>query len=90
APAGQRSATIIRKHPRHPDIIIHLQSSLDLADIIQTLCKEPVSRPAEGSPGLGVSYSTLVGLLRQMADSGAVQAEFHAGPVPKNLPIRSP
>ncbi|MGA2172464.1 MAG: flagellar basal body P-ring protein FlgI, partial [Sedimentisphaerales bacterium] len=55
APAGQRSATIIRKHPRRPDIIIHLQSSLDLADIIQTLCKEPVTRPAEGRPGLGVS-----------------------------------
>ena len=85
-PAGQNSATIIRKHPRRPETILHLQSSLDLADVIQTLCKEPVARPNEGRPGLGVSYSTLVGLLKQMVDSGAVQAEFHAGPLPGYRP----
>jgi hypothetical protein len=82
APADQRFATIIRKHPRRPDTVVQLQSSLDLADIIQTLCKEPLARPEQGGPGLGVSYSTLIGLLRQMVDSGAVAAEFHAGPLP--------
>jgi len=101
-PAGGREATIIRKHPRRPDTIVRLQTSLDLAEVIQTLCGEPLASRDQGGPGLGVSYSTLVGLLRQMVDSGAVAAEFHAGPIPgstgpgrgrgasKNLPIRSP
>jgi hypothetical protein len=86
APAGEQFATIIRKHPKHPDTIIRLKTSLDLADIIQTLCREPLTPTDEGGPGLGVCYSTLAGLLKQMADSGAVPAEFHVGPQPKTLP----
>jgi hypothetical protein len=86
-PAGEPAATIIRKHPRRPDTIIQLKSSLDLADIIQTLCKEPMTPHEKGGPGLGVSYSVLAGLLKQMADSGAVQAQFYAGPLPKTFPI---
>jgi hypothetical protein len=85
-PAGEKYATIIRKHPRRPDTIIHLKSSLDLADIIETLCREPLTPTAQGGPGLGVPYSTLVGLLNKMVDSGAVQAQFYAGPLPKTLP----
>ena len=85
-PAGEKYATIIRKHPRHPDIIIQLKSSLDLADIIETLCREPLNPTAQGGPGLGVPNSTLGGLLSKMVDSGAVQAEFYAGPLPKPLP----
>jgi len=83
---GEQVAAIIRKHPRRPDIIVNLKSSLDLADIIQTLCSEPVARTSEVSPGLGVPYSTLAGILKQMVDSGAVPAEFHVGPEPKGLP----
>jgi hypothetical protein len=85
-PAGEKYATIIRKHPRRPDTIIQLKSSLDLADIIETLCREPLTPTDQGGPGLGVPYSTLVGLLNKMVDSGAVQAEFYAGPLPKTLP----
>jgi hypothetical protein len=85
-PAGEKYATIIRKHPRRPDTIIQLKSSLDLADIIETLCREPLTPTAQGGPGLGVPYSTLAGLLNKMVDSGAVQAEFYAGPLPKTLP----
>jgi hypothetical protein len=88
APAGQQVVTIIRKHPRQPETILRLNSSLDLADIIQTLCKEPEPKPGQGGPGLGVPYSTLVYLLKQMVDSGAVNAEFHAGPLPKQAPAR--
>jgi hypothetical protein len=86
APENQQIVTIIRKHPRHPDVLLHMNCSLDLADIIQTLCKEPVSQPNEGSPGLGVPYSTLVWLLKQMSESGTIGAEFQAGPLPKTLP----
>ena len=85
-PAGEKYATIIRKHPKHPDTIIQLRSSLDLADVIETLCREPLTPTAQGGPGLGVPYSTLVGLISKMVDSGAVQAEFYAGPLPKTLP----
>lgn len=85
-PAGEKYATIIRKHPRHPDTIIQLKSSLDLADVIETLCREPLTPTAQGGPGLGVPYSTLVGLISKMVDSGAIQAEFYAGPLPKTLP----
>jgi hypothetical protein len=83
---GEQVASIIRRHPRRPDTIVRLKSSLDLADIIQTLCKEPVSRPDGGGPGLGVPYSTLVPILKEMVDSGAVSAEFHVGPPPRDLP----
>jgi flagellar basal body P-ring protein FlgI len=86
-PVGESAANIIRKHPRRPDTIIQLKSSLDLADIIQTLCKEPMTPHEKGGPGLGVSYSVLAGLLKQMADSGAVQAQFYSGPLPKTFPI---
>ena len=89
APAGQQVVTIIRKHPRQPETIIRLNSSLDLADIIQTLCKVPDAQPGSGGPGLGVPYSVLAGLLKQMVDSGAVEAEFHAGPLPKQVQTRS-
>ncbi|MGA2070675.1 MAG: flagellar basal body P-ring protein FlgI [Sedimentisphaerales bacterium] len=85
-PAGEKYAMIIRKHPTRPDTIIHLKSSLDLAEIIETLCREPLTPTAKGGPGLGVPYSTLVGLLKKMVDAGAVQAEFYAGPLPKILP----
>ncbi|MGA2679987.1 MAG: flagellar basal body P-ring protein FlgI [Sedimentisphaerales bacterium] len=86
-PAGEKYATIIRRHPKRTDTIIQLKSSLDIADIIETLCREPLTPTAQGGPGLGVPYSTLVGLLNKMVDSGAVQAEFYAGPFPKNMPI---
>jgi hypothetical protein len=86
-PAGEKAVTIIRKHPRRPETIIHLKSSLDLAEIIEKLCREPMTPSARGGPGLGVSYSTMTGLLKKMVDSGAVQAEFYAGPLPKALPV---
>jgi hypothetical protein len=81
-PANEQIATLIRKPPKHPNAIVQLKSTLDLADIIQTLCSEPVSSPEKGAPGLGVTYSSLVALLKQMVDSGAVVAEFQPGPLP--------
>jgi hypothetical protein len=81
-PANEQIATLIRKHPRHPNTIVQLKSTLDLADIIETLCSEPVSSPEKGAPGLGITYSSLVALLKQMVDSGAVVAEFQPGPLP--------
>jgi hypothetical protein len=73
----------MRKHPKRPNIIVQLKSTFELDDIIQTLCEEPLRRTEEGHVGLGVSYADMIGLLKQMCDKGAINAEFRAGPLPK-------
>ena len=85
APAGQEYITIIRKHPSRPLMKpIKLQSSFKLSDIIRTLCGDPVVKEGSGlRPGLGVSYSDVTSLLKQMHDNGAIDVQFHAGPLPK-------
>jgi len=83
APPDQKYVSIIRKHPKRPNVLIQLKSSFELADIIQTLCEEPLKKGDQEKQGLGVSYAEMIGLLKQMSDKGAVKAEFHVGPLPK-------
>jgi hypothetical protein len=83
APAGQKYVSIIRKHPKRPNVIVQLKSSFELSDIIQTLCEEPLKKTKEEHRGLNVSYAEAITLLKQMSDKGAVEAEFRAGPLPK-------
>jgi len=83
APSGQAYVTIIRKHPKRPSEIAKLRSSFELGDIIRTLCDEPPEEGEKRRGGLGVSYADVVILLKQMCERGAVQAQFHAGPLPK-------
>jgi len=83
APAGQKYVSIIRKHPKRPNIVVQLKSSFELSDIIRTLCEEPLKKTGRGRLGLGVSYADMIALLKQMCDRGAVQAEFRAGPLPE-------
>jgi hypothetical protein len=83
APPGQQYVSIMRKHPKRPNIIIQLKSSYELSDIIQKLCEEPIKEKGEGQAGLNVSYGEMIALLKQMCEKGAVEAEFHAGPMPK-------
>jgi len=83
APAGQQYVSIIRKHPKRPNVIVQLKSSFELSDIIQTLCEEPLKKLEQGPRGLNVSYAEAIALLKQMSDKGAVKAEFRAGPLPK-------
>jgi hypothetical protein len=83
APAGQEYVSLMRKLPGRPRVA-ELRSSFDLSDIIRKLCEEPVIR--DGHPlrsGLNVSYADAIGLLKQMCDSGVVEADFHAGPLPE-------
>ncbi|MFC1739778.1 flagellar basal body P-ring protein FlgI [Planctomycetota bacterium] len=76
--------SIIRKHPRRPDTKpIQLKSTYEVGDIIRTLCEEPVRENQSGRPGLNVSYSEVIALLRQMCQKGAIEAEFRKGPPPK-------
>ena len=74
--------TIIRKHPKRADAIAQLRSSFEVGDIVRALCDEPRKKGEEGRGGLGVPYSDAIVLVKQMCDKGAVQAEFHAGPMP--------
>jgi hypothetical protein len=83
APTGQKYVSIIRKHPKRPNVIVQLKSSFELSDIIQTLCEEPLQKTPEEHRGLNVSYDEAITLLKQMCDKGAVDAEFRVGPLPK-------
>ncbi len=84
APPDEQTVSIIRRHPKRPDTIIDLKTSLALSDIIRTLCSDPSGTGRDG-PGLGVPFSALVPILKQMVDSGAVQAEFHISPLPQEM-----
>jgi len=83
APPGEKYVSIIRKHPRRPDVILQAKSSFELVDIILTLCEEPLKEDKQARQGLGVSYADVIALLKQMCDKGAAAAEFRAGPLPK-------
>ena len=80
---GQNGVTLIRKHPKRPGVVAQARSSSKLDDIIKALCEEPPKEGNTAGGGLGVSYADAVALLKQMVDKGAVDAEFHAGPLPK-------
>ncbi|MHC4315421.1 MAG: flagellar basal body P-ring protein FlgI, partial [Planctomycetota bacterium] len=80
--AGQRYVSVMRKHPKLPTVVGPLRSSLELGEIIETLCEEPVKRREQGRIGLGVSYADMIALLKQMCEKGAVDAKFEAGPMP--------
>jgi hypothetical protein len=83
ARAGQEYVSVIRKHPTRP-IPIKLKSSFELSDIIQTLCEKPVvKKDSRVRPGLNVSYADAIAILKQMCESGAVKAQFRAGPLPE-------
>ena len=64
-------------------MILQLKSSFDLTDIIMTLCEEPSTKDKQERQGLGVSYSDMIALLKQMCDKGVISAEFRAGPLSK-------
>jgi hypothetical protein len=83
APADQKYITIIRKHPKRPNVIAQMRSSLEISDVVRVLCNEPPDEESKQRGGLGVSYGDAAALLKQICDMGVAKAEFHAGPLPK-------
>ncbi len=84
AQRGKKEVSIIRKHPRRPNITIQLKSSFEVGDIIRTMCESgEVEDSSKLRPGLGVSYDEAITILKQMCDKGAIEAEFRAGGMPK-------
>jgi flagellar basal body P-ring protein FlgI len=82
-PPGGDHVTIMRKHPKRAGLVVRLNSSLNLGDIIKTLCEEPSGRHIQDRKGLGVTYAEVIALLKRMCDKGAIDAKFHAGELPK-------
>lgn len=74
--------TVTRKYSNRPNLTGQIKCSYRLDSIIQALCEQPPERGQESRMGLGVSYCDLIALLEQMCDKGAVEAQFHAGPLP--------
>jgi flagellar basal body P-ring protein FlgI len=83
APKGQGYVSIIRKEPGRSGIVGQIRSSYNLADIIRVLCEEPRKSTDKGVGGLGVSYSEMIAIVKQLSDKGVISAEFQAGPTPK-------
>lgn len=80
--AGQRYVSLMRRHPTRPVMIGPLKCSPKLSDIIQVLCEEPLQED-KSRGGLGVLYSDMVALLKQMHDARAIGADLRVGPLPE-------
>jgi flagellar basal body P-ring protein FlgI len=79
SPAGQDYITVMRTHPTQPRLVGPLRCGFDLTDVIQTICGYSREGISKSRPGLGVPYSDLLPLLRQMCQQGAIKADFRAG-----------
>lgn len=79
---GDKFVSVMRKHSKSPRLFGPLSSGFKLADIIRTLGEVlPADDRALVRPGLGVAYSDIAALLKQMVEKGAVEAEFRTGPM---------
>lgn len=76
---GEKFVSLMRKHPRRPNLIGPMPSTFELTDIIRTLC-DPIA--TEKRPGLGISYDEALDLLKIICEIGAVDVEFLSGPLP--------
>jgi flagellar basal body P-ring protein FlgI len=79
--AAMGRISIMRKHPVTGELMGPLKTSFRLADVIRALGDEPAPEEEKLRSGLGVSYSEIVELLRNMCEKGAVKAEFVPGPL---------
>ncbi len=82
SPADKDYVIVSRKFPNRPDLTGQIKCTYELSNIIQALCDSLPERGQETRGGLGVTYSDMIALLKQMCDKGAVNAQFHAGPMP--------
>lgn len=80
APLGAKYISIMRRHPRRPKLIGPFQSRYNVLDVVKTLSESAIVEDKLNIlPGLGVSYSDLIALLRQMVLQGDIKAEFIPG-----------
>jgi hypothetical protein len=82
AKPGQKSVSVIRRHPTRPGVIGPVATSFDLADIIWTLGGESGQPKDGGRAGLNAPYADVVALMEQLVAKEAVAAQFWPGPLP--------
>lgn len=81
AAKGSSTISVMRQHPRQPELIGPAQSTFDLKDLIGTICERPIQpKGTRSKPGLGGGYSDMVEILEYMCKNGQIDAEFMAGP----------
>ncbi len=83
APSDKDFVLVTRKYPTKAGLTGQIKCTYELGNIIQSLSELPPERDQEQTGGLGVSYSDLIALLKQMCDKSVIDAQFHAGPLPK-------
>jgi hypothetical protein len=86
AAASEKYLSIMKQHPTKPILIGPVKSSFKVESIIRTLSGSIPTKDRETlRPGLNVSYSDLLVMLKEMCDSGAIKARFIAGPMPQMM-----
>jgi len=80
--------SVSRKHPNRPRVIGPLLSSNELSVLIQTLGEiSDVKSSTAVRPGLSVSYTEILQILKTMSEQGAILAQFVAGPETNLEPV---
>lgn len=72
--------SVLRKHPLTGGLMGPLKCSTRISDIVKLLGDPPSPKDDKTRPGLGVPYSEIIVMLKNMVDKGAVDATFVAGP----------
>ncbi|MCE5186162.1 MAG: flagellar basal body P-ring protein FlgI [Planctomycetaceae bacterium] len=81
AKPGDPYISVSRKHPSRPRVIGPINSSFDVALLIETLGEMPErDKNTALRPGLAVHYAEIVPLLAKMCSANAIGAKFIAGP----------
>jgi len=84
APKGQKYVSIIYKSKSRPELEpLNFKSSYELSDILLTLSSNPSPKSSRSRTGLGIGYSKVIELLKQMSERGALMGisggDFHIG-----------
>ena len=81
--ADAEHLSVMRKHPVRGAVMGPVLCSFEVSDLIRALCENPVQKDQNIRPGLGASYSDIVGLLKKMCEKGAIDAKFVTSEPPR-------
>ena len=74
---------VLRKHPDMPKLVGPVASSFKVKHLISAMGESPTAGEKRNvRPGLGIPYSEVAAVLKQMCDSGAIKAQLILGPLP--------
>ena len=74
--------SLSRRHPKRPKLIGPLKCGFTVEDIIRTLGHAPETDPKKYPwPGLGISYSEILPILKKMCQENMIPATYMEGPL---------